>query len=88
MLEEIWFSLTEIGSFNLTVYYRGGDTVGEVEASTWESLGTISCNTPDYPVIRCAKNNLFHQIKWGSNQSNDRFGVNEIVFKLAMGERY
>jgi len=88
MLEEIWFGLTEVGSFNLTVYYRGGDTVGEVEAATWESLGTVSCDSPDYPVVRCGKNNFYHQIKWGSNQSNDRFGVNEIVFKYATGERF
>jgi len=88
LLEEIWFGLTEVGNFSLTVYYRGGGTVGEVESATWESLGTVSCDSPDYPVVRCGKNNLYHQIKWGSNQSNDRFGVNDIVFKLAPGGRY
>ena len=88
LLEEIWFSLTEVGSFNLTVYYRGGNTVGEVQGATWESLGTVSCDSPDYPVVYLGKNNFYHQIKWGSNQSNDRFGVNEIIFKFASGDRY
>jgi len=82
-LLEIWFDVVEKGDFAIDVYHRGGNTAGEVEASAYELVGTLSMSSPpsgQYKV-NINKNMRMHQIKWGSDLQNEKFMVNGIVFK-------
>jgi len=88
LLLEIWFGLSSVGDFNLYVQYRGGDTVGECEASTWVSLDNVSVNSPDNAVCYLSKNNRYHQIKWGTSGKNETFAVNSIEFKYVPQASY
>jgi len=90
IINEIWFSINETGSYSIDVYYRSGETVGELIGQGWTSIGSISCNSPSDPVLY--PENLsakrLHQIKWGTNLNNEKFEVNSIVFKYVVEERY
>lgn len=88
LLEEIWFSLTDIGPFNLKVYYRGGNTVAECSEASWETLDEIDCLTPTETVTYADKFNRYHQIKWGTDYINQKFGVNAIQFKYVPEGKY
>lgn len=88
-LEEIWFSLASTGDYNIYCYYRGGETVGEVENSAWTALPSLSCNNPSEPVIRTMQDNVYHQIKWGTANKNEPFSVNAIELKAVQeGTKY
>ena len=88
LLEEIWFSLTDTGPFNLKVSYRGGNTVSECEEASWETLDEIDCYTPTGTVTYLSKFNRYHQIKWGTDYINQKFGVNAIQFKYVPEGKY
>lgn len=81
ILQEIWFDLVETGSYSIDVYHRGGSTAGEVDAASWTSLGSVSLDSPDYPVVRLSENYKLHQIKWGTDLKDEKFAVNGITFK-------
>jgi len=87
-LQEIWFDLAETGAFNIDLYYRGGKTVGEVEAATWSSATTLSHSSPATPVIRLGENNKLHQIKWGTDAASEKFAVSGITFRYMPGSRF
>ena len=82
-LAEIWFDIGYSGDFEIDVSWRGGDTAGEVEAASWTSIGSISCNSIDRPVLNVSptQNQRLHQIKWGTNLKNEKFEVNGITFR-------
>ena len=80
-LQEIWFDIAESGSFSIDVYYRGGDTVGEVEDLSWTSLGSISCDDNSKPVLYVNQTARLHQIKWGTNAADEKFSISRITFK-------
>ena len=83
LLLEIWADIGVSGNFNLNFFHRGGDTVGEVLSAAWTSLGSISCNSTDIPAIRnFAKSERLHQIKWGTQNANEKFEVRSITFKF------
>jgi hypothetical protein len=82
LLLEIWFSIASIGNYSLYVLYRGGDTIGECETSGWKALSEVSCNSPSNAVCYLSENNRFHQIRWGTDSSNEPFSVNAIEFKF------
>jgi len=84
-IKEIWFSFVESGNYSVYCYYRGGDTVGECNSADWEALPEVSANNSDNPVIRTAKNNRYHQIKWGTDGANEPFVVNKITFEFELG---
>lgn len=88
LLLEIWFSLAKTGNYNLYVYHRSGDTVGECEASPWTTLNEVSCSNPDNAVCYTDKLNRYHQIKWGTNGGSEPFSVNAIEFKFVPQGRY
>jgi hypothetical protein len=83
-LKEIWFDMSEVGNYSIDVNYRGGSTAGEVEAASWTSIGSVSCNSPEFPVLRMDKTDYLHQIKWGTNLDSEKFGVSEIRFKFTV----
>ncbi len=80
-LQELWFGLTQSNNCNIDVYYRGGDTAGEITAASWTSLGTVSHNSPALPMLKVAQANRGHQIKWGTDAASERFQVNSIEFR-------
>lgn len=86
-LKELWFGLSEVGSFDLHVWYRGGDTLGELVAASWSSMSDLSCDSPSRAFIHCNKTDKFMQIKWGTDGADEKFGVNHIKFKYALGGR-
>jgi hypothetical protein len=88
LLLEVWFSLAETGSFLIDLYHRSGDTTGELENQAWTSIGTINCDNPDYAVAYVNQNAKLHQIKWGTDAANEKFNVNEIVFKYVPEGQY
>jgi hypothetical protein len=84
-LKELWFEITDSVNCSIDVSHRSGDTVGEVEDASWSSVGGISCNSVDRPVIHVNKNARLHQIKWGTNLKDEKFQVNNITFKYEVG---
>lgn len=87
LLKEIWFGITYTGDFSIDVRHRSGNTVGETEIASWTSIGSISCNSPHQPVVKCAVNARYHQIEWGTNLKSEKFEVNNIVFKYEPGSQ-
>jgi len=83
LLAEIWFDIVEDGAFSIDVHHRSGSTVGEVEDATWTALDSVSCDNPEYPVVRCNKNDKLHQIKWGTDALSEKWSVNGITFHYA-----
>jgi len=81
ILQEIWLDLAAGGNFSIDIYYRGGNTVEEVEGNSWTLLGSISCNHPVKPVLYTSQTNRFHQIKWGTDGTNEKYTVSKITFK-------
>jgi hypothetical protein len=88
LLLEIWFSLADVGNYSIDLYYRGGDTVGECEGSSWVALDGISGNSPSDAVCYTAQNNRYHQLKWGTSAANEAFSVNAIEFKYVPQGNY
>jgi len=89
IIKEIWFSIGVVGDYSIDISYRSGETVGELIAQSWTSLGSISCNSPADPVLYPALNaKRLHQIKWGTNLNNEKFEVNGITFRYDSEERY
>ena len=85
ILNEVWFDIAYSGAFSIDVYHRSGDTVGEVVASGWELIGTVSCNNVSRPVLTgFSKSARLHQIKWGTDKMSESFQVNGITFKFTM----
>lgn len=87
-LQEIWFSLQNVGEYDIEVYYRGGETPGETLAANYESLGRLSANSPDVPCIRLNKTHRMHQIWWGTLNSDEPFEVTSITFKYVPQSYY
>jgi len=92
LLQELWFDFSEYGDFVIHTYYRGGDTVGEVNAASWTEMPTLSMNKPSTPVVYLSNstntNNYYHQIKWGTDGVNEPFVVPAITFKFERGAIY
>jgi len=89
IIQEIWFSIGVIGSYSIDIYYRNGDTVGELIGESWTSIGSISCDSPAEPVIYPDLNaKRLHQIKWGTNLNDEKFEVNGITFKYEVEDRF
>lgn len=81
LLKEIWFQLAAVGTFNIHVYHRSGNTTGEVLDAAWEELPVIDCDSPANAVVDVNKTARLHQIKWRTDNKNEMFQVNAIVFK-------
>jgi len=84
-LQEIWFAIARSGDFNIYVYHRSGDTMGELIDESWTSLGELSCNDNSRPVLHCGKTARLHQIKWGTDAKDERFRITEIAFRYKIG---
>jgi hypothetical protein len=87
-LNEIRWGIVDGGNYSIDVYYRGGDTVKEIEAASWTSVGTVSLNNPADPVTYVSQSNRGHQIKWGTNLDSEKFAVNWIDFHFIEGVRH
>lgn len=79
-LLEIWFGIAEKQAHSLDIYWRGADTVGELEQEAWTQLDSLSMDSPNDPVIYPDQTARLHQIKWGTNLKSEEFSVNEIKF--------
>ncbi len=82
-LEEIWVDLTETGSFSLDFYHRSGSTSGEVDKQNWTSIGSISCDDPEYPMLRYTKQDKIHQFKIQTDLGSEKFSINGVTFRYA-----
>jgi len=81
LLSEIWFDIATVGDFSIDVSLRSGDTTGELEAASWTSAGSVSCNGIANPVLYVNQNARLHQIKWGTDKKDEKFIVNGITLK-------
>jgi len=72
--------VAETVAASIDFYWRGGDTVAEVEQQDWTSLGSISMNNPAKPVIYPDRTERLHQIKWGTDLKSEPFSVPELQF--------
>ena len=81
IIQEIWFDIGHVGDYEIDIYHRGGDTVGEVIDKTWTQLNSINCNSPANAVIRENLNYRLHQFKWGTDEKDEPFEVSGITFK-------
>jgi hypothetical protein len=88
LLQEIWMDFDRVGAFSVDIYHRSGDTIGEVLAQNWTSIGSISCDSPSEPKLSVDKNARLHQIKWGTELKNERFQVSRIRFHYIPGGRW
>jgi len=80
-LKEIWFDIGNVGDWSIDVSWRGGDTVGEVEAASWTAMPSLSINSPSRPIVNVAQNARLHQIKWGTDGASELFEVHGITLK-------
>lgn len=90
LLQEIWFNLGRVGDYSIDIYYRSGNTVGEVTDSTWTNIGSLSHNSPSMPMIRVHDSTFarLHQIKWGTDLKNETFQVGDISFRYTPGTEF
>ncbi|GAH08882.1 unnamed protein product, partial [marine sediment metagenome] len=72
-LLEIWPGIAYKKAANLDFYWRGGDTVAEVENESWTSLGLVSMNSPSTPVLYTDQTARLHQVKWGTDLKDELF---------------
>jgi len=79
-LLEIWMKFAETQLHSIDLYWRGGDTVAEVEQQAWTSIGSISMNNPSKPILYLDQTARLHQIKWGTDLKSEPFSVPEIQF--------
>lgn len=79
-LTEIWLDIAQQNNVSISIWWRGGDTVGELETMQWENLGTVTCNNlcAYLATYRTAR---IHQIKWGTSGANEPFNVPGITMK-------
>jgi hypothetical protein len=84
-LQEIWFDIGRSADFSIDLYHRDGNTVGEILNKSWDSLGSISCDSLYAAIQDVNKNARLHQIKWGTDLKNEAFQINGIVFKYVPG---
>ena len=77
-LLEIWVGIAEKQAHSLDFYWRGADTVGELEQEAWTSLGALSMDSPDDPVLYTDQTARLNQIKWGTDLKSEPYSVNEI----------
>jgi hypothetical protein len=85
LLGEIWFDFASSINLLVNLYWRGGDTAGEVVASAWQSIGTISHLSPGQPFAAVNKSARLHQLKWEVTNAGERFQINGITFKFTPG---
>lgn len=85
---EIWASIAEMQSHSIDIYWRGGDTVAEVEGQPWILLGSISMNNPSNAVLYVDRIARLHQIKWGTDLKSEPFSVNTLRFGFQMQGGY
>lgn len=89
LLLEIWFGFGKVGTYHVNVWWRGGDTAAECESHSWESLGYIRpCAATSAPCVYPARNERFHQIKWGTSGKEDQYEVNRIDFHFYPQGKY
>jgi hypothetical protein len=85
-LREIWFDLPSVGVFAIDVFYRNGNTTGELLQSGWKQLGSISCNNPKRAKVKVGQTSPLHQIKWGADGANEPVQSNGITFVYIPGQ--
>ena len=73
---------------NVHTWWRGGDTVSEVEASGWTALNDISLNNPANAAVYLDQMERLHQIKWGTDGASEKFTINEIKFNFIPQGKY
>ena len=84
-VQEIWFDIGGSGGFNIDISYRTGNTTGEIIGKPFESLGAISCNNPSDAKLHINKNARLHQLRWGTDNKDQKFTVSGIDFKYIEG---
>lgn len=93
LLNEIWARpvASTVGE-EIDFWYRGGDSVTQLEAQSWTSYGSFRTDTADPNVVRSPKglntNNRYHQVKWGSDSTGALFSIEKIEFKYVPQGRF
>jgi len=87
-LLEIWFSSAHAGDYSLHTWWRGGDTVSEVEAASWTALSDINLNNPAEAAVYLDQTQRLHQIKWGTDGASEKFVIPEITFNFIPQGRF
>ncbi len=85
---EVWFGVAQKQAANIDLYWRGGDTPGEVKGASWKSVGSVSMNNPDDAVIYMDETARLNQIKWGTDLKSEPYGINEIRIGYRMQGNY
>lgn len=85
---EVWFGITNGGNYSIDISWRTGDTVKELLAASYTSLGSISLNNPSEPKLSIMQWGRFHQMKWQTNLDDEKFGVNWIEFRYKQEGHY
>lgn len=75
---EVGFEVITGGDYTIDLSWRGGDSVKEVMAASWTSVGTLNINSPSEPFISFDQNHKLHQMKWGTNGDSEDFQVNKV----------
>jgi len=78
-VKEVWFEVIAGGDYSIDLSWRGGDTVKEVTAASWSSVGNVNINSPQKPVIDIDQTHRLHQMKWGTNLDAEDYQVNKIT---------
>ena len=84
-INKIHFSLGIVGDYDMTVHYRTGNTLGELEASGWTATENMSMNSPNDATINTNITGRLIQIKWGTYIDEAPFEVDRIVFDYTVG---
>jgi hypothetical protein len=75
-LRSIWFGIVQGGDYYLDVYHRGGDTVKEIAAASWQWIGSLSLNNPDPPAVYMPSNTFYVNY---DNLAGGNFAIGETV---------
>lgn len=84
----IWVSPMVSGSYSVDFYHRGGDTLGALLSTAWESIGSISLNEPENAVLHTDKCHRLHQIFFKTDLENEPFSLSEIEYGYLPQTRY
>lgn len=85
---EIWFDIGRDLNAYLHVYWRGADTIGELEDESWTEVGTLNMSDPTNPVVYIDRIAKSHQIKWGTDSNDEQFQISKYKVGYTMQGMY
>lgn len=80
LLLEIWIQSANYSATPVTIRWRGGDSVEEIEKKSFTIIGTVSFADNLRPVLYTSQIARMHQIMWQINDANMDFSINNFNF--------